>query len=141
MPSKKPYMFFVLLAFSISLAASGESSLSTATTSDDESRTSFSTSALLSALEASKPITISGTYSSMRKGEQWHEITTPKGTIVLKGSIEVSSQEPKVNMQSSSDGQYVFVESGQSNVRVFTLSPKKNTFVYTSTFSPIKLTP
>lgn len=94
-------------------------------------------SAVLSALESSEPVEISAVCSSFRNKEQRHEITTPKGIIVLVGSIGICRQDAKVAIQSSSDGQYVFVESGQSPIRVFALSPKPNTvdttFVYSST--------
>lgn len=128
MASKLICRLFALLACSAALTASDEAALSINTYESSTERRD-----LLAALESSQPITISRAYSSMLGDKQRHEITTPKGTIVLKGDVGVSRQEAKVTMQSSSNGQYVFLESGHNTVRVFTLSPKDNTFVYTST--------
>ena len=124
MASKQIDIVLVLLAFSAGLAASDESS------NKVESSTER---ALLAAFESSQPVTISRTYSSMLGDKQRHEITTPTGTIVLTGYVGTSRQEAKVTMQSSLDEQYVFVESGHSEIRVFAKSPGSNTFMYRST--------
>ena len=125
MASKQIDIVLVLLAFSAGLAASDESS--------NKVESSTEKRALLAAFESSKPVTISRTYSSMLGDKQRHEITTPTGTIVLTGYVGGSRQEAKVTMQSSLDEQYVFVESGHSEIRVFAKSPGSNTFMYRST--------
>lgn len=125
MASKQIDIVLVLLAFSAGLAASDESSNNVGSSTEKR--------ALLAAFKSSQPVTISRTYSSMLGDKQRHEITTPTGTIVLTGDVGVSSQEAKVTMQSSLDEQYVFVESGHSEIRVFAKSPGSNNFMYRST--------
>ena len=142
---KKRDLIFVLFVFFASLSASDELALITTNdamvptgTAEEEAHHSLSPTdklAVLSALKASEPITISLAYSSMRKGKQRHEITTPKGTIILNGScLAIGNPETNVTMRSSSDNRYVFVESGQKSVQVFSKSPETDAFTHSLTF-------